>query len=90
MALQGMSMHLVQILLPLADNAGRRFDGAAYGRIRTELSERFGGITSFLITGGGSAPPNNPKATACDGLQGAAFRTAISVAHAIRNSAKAR
>ena len=47
MALQGMSMHLVQILLPLADNAGRRFDGAAYGRIRTELSERFGGITSF-------------------------------------------
>jgi hypothetical protein len=42
-----MSMHLVQILLPLADNAGRRFDGAAYARVRTELSERFGGITSF-------------------------------------------
>ena len=40
-------MHLVQILLPLADNAGRRFDGAAYGRVRRELSERFGGITSF-------------------------------------------
>ena len=40
-------MHLVQILLPLADNAGRRFDGAAYGRVRAELSERFGGITSF-------------------------------------------
>ena len=40
-------MHLVQILLPLNDNAGRRFDGAAYGRVRAELSERFGGITSF-------------------------------------------
>lgn len=40
-------MHLVQILLPLADNAGRRFDGQAYGRVRAELSERFGGITSF-------------------------------------------
>ena len=40
-------MHLVQILLPLADNAGRRFDGAEYGRVRSELSERFGGITSF-------------------------------------------
>jgi hypothetical protein len=40
-------MQLVQILLPLADNAGRRFDGAEYGRVRTELSERFGGITSF-------------------------------------------
>jgi hypothetical protein len=40
-------MHLVQILLPLADNAGRRFNSADYGRVRTELSERFGGITSF-------------------------------------------
>ncbi len=40
-------MHLVQILLPLADNAGRRFDGADYGRVRSELAERFGGITSF-------------------------------------------
>jgi hypothetical protein len=42
-----MAMHLVQILLPLADNAGRRFDGSAYGRVRSELAERFGGITSF-------------------------------------------
>jgi hypothetical protein len=40
-------MHLVQILLPLADNAGRRFDGAAYGRVRSELAAKFGGITSF-------------------------------------------
>jgi hypothetical protein len=42
-----MAMHLVQLLLPLADNHGRRFDGAAYGRVRSELSERFGGVTSF-------------------------------------------
>jgi hypothetical protein len=42
-----MAMHLVQLLLPLADNEGRRFDGDAYGRVRAELSERFGGITSF-------------------------------------------
>lgn len=40
-------MHLVQILLPLTDNTGRKFDGADYGRVRFELSERFGGITSF-------------------------------------------
>jgi hypothetical protein len=40
-------MHLVQILLPLADNQGRRFDRAAYGRVRSELSSRYGGITSF-------------------------------------------
>ena len=42
-----MAMHLVQILLPLADSAGRRFDAAAYGRVRTELAHRVGGITSF-------------------------------------------
>jgi hypothetical protein len=40
-------MHLVQILLPLADNAGRRFGGSDYGQVRAELTERFGGITSF-------------------------------------------
>jgi hypothetical protein len=40
-------MHLVQILLPLADNTGRKFDRADYSRVRVELSERFGGITSF-------------------------------------------
>jgi hypothetical protein len=40
-------MHLVQILLPLSDNGGRRFDSAAYARVRAELAERFGGITSF-------------------------------------------
>jgi hypothetical protein len=40
-------MNLVQILLPLADNGGRRFRPDAYARVRTELSERFGGITSF-------------------------------------------
>ena len=40
-------MHLVQILLPLTDNAGHRFDNAAYRRVRQELSDRVGGITSF-------------------------------------------
>jgi hypothetical protein len=40
-------MYLIQILLPLTDNAGERFESAAYGRVRGELSDRFGGITSF-------------------------------------------
>jgi hypothetical protein len=40
-------MHLIQILLPLNDPKGRRFDGSAYARVRSELAERFGGITSF-------------------------------------------
>jgi hypothetical protein len=40
-------MHLVQILLPLADNRGRRFKSDEYARVRAEMTERFGGITSF-------------------------------------------
>ncbi|WP_112661720.1 hypothetical protein [Microvirga flavescens] len=40
-------MHLVQILLPMTDPAGHRFSGEAYGRVRTELAGRFGGVTSF-------------------------------------------
>jgi hypothetical protein len=41
------AMQLVQILLPLADNAGRRFGPEVYAKVRAELAERFGGITSF-------------------------------------------
>ncbi len=42
-----MSMHLVQILLPLADNEGRRFPGELFSAVRRELTERFGGLTAF-------------------------------------------
>jgi hypothetical protein len=40
-------MHLVQILLPLYDNAGQTFDELLYSRIRSELTEKFGGLTAF-------------------------------------------
>jgi hypothetical protein len=40
-------MHVVEILLPLADNEGRRFDRALYAAVRAELVERFGGLTAF-------------------------------------------
>jgi hypothetical protein len=43
----GLAMYLVQILLPLADNTGRRFTSDEYARVRVEMNERFGGITSF-------------------------------------------
>jgi hypothetical protein len=39
---------LVQILLPLYDRAGRRFNGELYDQVAAELTERFGGITAFL------------------------------------------
>ncbi|GAB3514342.1 hypothetical protein MNQ95_01925 [Pseudoxanthomonas daejeonensis] len=41
-------MHLVQLFLPLYDNAGSAFPKALYDRVRTELTERFGGVTAFL------------------------------------------
>lgn len=40
-------MYVVEILLPLRDNEGRRFDQALYGKVREELVERFGGLTAF-------------------------------------------
>ncbi|NNM72739.1 hypothetical protein [Enterovirga aerilata] len=40
-------MHLIQILLPLFDNEGRRFGPEPYRAIRDELSDRFGGLTAF-------------------------------------------
>jgi hypothetical protein len=41
-------MHLVQILLPLYDNLGDPFPQNQYRRVRDELTERFGGITTYL------------------------------------------
>jgi hypothetical protein len=40
-------MHLIQILLPLYDNAGHVFGEELYGKVRRELTERFGGLTAF-------------------------------------------
>ena len=40
-------MQLVQILLPLYDNAGKAFGEELFGKVRRELTERFGGLTAF-------------------------------------------
>ncbi len=40
-------MHLIQILLPLADNEGRSFPGELFAAVRRELADRFGGLTAF-------------------------------------------
>lgn len=40
--------HLVQILLPLRDNAGELFPPALYEQIRRALTERFGGVTAYV------------------------------------------
>jgi hypothetical protein len=43
----GGTIHLVQLLLPLYDNAGRAFPADHYTAIRDELTERFGGLTAY-------------------------------------------
>lgn len=41
-------MYLIQILLPLYDNLGQAFPQSDYASVREELTERFGGITTYL------------------------------------------
>jgi hypothetical protein len=40
-------MHLVQVLLPVYDNAGQRFPAELYRAVRDELTVRFGGLTAY-------------------------------------------
>lgn len=40
-------MHLVQVLLPLYDNDGHRFQDDAFARVRRELTAQFGGVTAY-------------------------------------------
>ncbi len=41
-------MYLIQILLPLYDNEGLPLSQLEFLRVRDELSERFGGITTYM------------------------------------------
>lgn len=40
-------MHLIQILLPLTDDEGKRFPSDLYQSARVELTERFKGLTAY-------------------------------------------
>ena len=39
--------HLVQILLPVYDNAGQRFPTDHYNEVRVKLTKKFGGLTAY-------------------------------------------
>jgi len=41
-------MFLIQLLLPLCDNEGHPFPQSMYLQVRDELTERFGGITTYV------------------------------------------
>lgn len=40
-------MYLIQVLLPLNDAAGRRFEVARHHQVSRELTERYGGLTVY-------------------------------------------
>ena len=44
---QSFLMHLVQILLPLADNQGRPLPRKQFAAIQRELTKRFSGLTAY-------------------------------------------
>jgi hypothetical protein len=39
--------HLVQILLPVYDNVGKRFPTSHYNQVRARLADMFGGLTAY-------------------------------------------
>lgn len=41
-------MHLIQILLPLYDNTHQPFSMEKFADVRTELVDRFGGLTAYV------------------------------------------
>ena len=41
-------MFLVQLLLPLYDNAGRRVPRERFAQLRDELTQKYGGVTAFF------------------------------------------
>ena len=41
-------MFLVEFFLPTSDNDGTRLPRSEFDRVRSELTERFGGVTAFM------------------------------------------
>ncbi len=40
-------MYLIDLLIPAYDNEGHKFDPAMFAAVRSELTDRFGGLTVF-------------------------------------------
>jgi hypothetical protein len=45
-------VYLIQLLLPVCDNSNVAFPRQAFDQIRQELTERFGGVTTFVRSPG--------------------------------------
>ena len=56
--------YLIQLLLPLYDNAGSAFPPSHYAAVRQELTDRFGGLTAYTrapAQGVWQAPAGGPR-----------------------------
>jgi hypothetical protein len=59
-------MNLVEILLPVRDNAGATFPKSSFDLVKNELTDRFGGQTAFTrspptVSGRTNPAPLTPK-----------------------------
>jgi hypothetical protein len=61
-------VHLVQILVPLFDNAGQRFPRGHYDRLAGELAERFGGLTAYVRAPAAGLWKDGPNETRRDDI----------------------
>ncbi|HEV2096345.1 MAG TPA: hypothetical protein VGQ82_07575 [Chthoniobacterales bacterium] len=61
-------MHLIQILLPLYDNARQPFPPDEYLHVRNELTERFGGLTVYTRAPAEGLWRQNDKLTSRDDI----------------------
>ena len=56
-------MHVVQMLLPLYDNAGNKLAASLFDQVFDELTQEFGGVTAHDAHP--PKEPGNPKGRAC-------------------------
>ena len=61
-------MYLVQILLPVTDNEGHHFEPDDYVELRSELADRFGGVTTYMRAPGRGLWKDDAGATARDDI----------------------
>lgn len=61
-------MHLIQILLPLYDNGGTPLPQEEFLRVRDELTERFGGITTYVRSPARGLWKGSPTTTVQDDI----------------------
>jgi hypothetical protein len=61
-------MNLIQILLPLYDNNGTPFPQEEYLRVRDELTERYGGITTYVRSPAKGLWKESPTTTVHDDI----------------------